>query len=166
MSAGVVHYTDRYTVYGPLRPGPDGMAYATLRVRHDPGASFMPEARHRLAELLATSARSAQDRRNVTIDLRTSPDEAGGDATSEWLDLLTGADGLRVAVHQGIGGSSMAPVLVGGAGAYIAVVDGALDDAGTPRGPGAIAWQDPGTSFHAVATDSGARVALLQFPVV
>ena len=163
MHPGAVHYSDRFTVYGPLRPGPEGMAYATLRARHDPGAHFMPESRHTLSRLLSTSARSAGDRRNVTVDLCA---DRHGEATSAtgWHDLLADSDGFRVTVHRADSGQPTNPLAVGGGGAYVAVVAGAVDDEGTARGAGAISWHEPGSSFQAVAAQNGTRLALLQFP--
>jgi hypothetical protein len=163
MHAGLVHYSDRFTVYGPLRAGPEGMAYATLRGRHDSGAHFMPDSRAALADFLSTSARSAKDRRNVTVDLCAHDDES---SASGWRDLLADPDGFRVAVHQVERSRPTTPLTVSGAGAYVAVVAGAIADEGTTRGPGAVSWHEPGSSFQVVATETGARIALLQFPAV
>lgn len=163
--AGVVHYSDRHTVYGPLRPGPEGMAYATLRARHDPGASFMPGARDHLAECLAASSRPAADRRNIALDLRTTLDPTRG-RTTDWVDLRTDDDELRIAVVDLAGHQAAPSTPVGGAGAFVAVVEGAVDDPACPHQVGALAWQEPGTVLDVAAADHGARVALLQFPVL
>jgi len=40
-----VHYASAYTPYGPIRPGPDGISYMTLRNGHDPRAMRMPRER-------------------------------------------------------------------------------------------------------------------------
>ncbi len=43
-----VHYTNAFTGYGPLRAGPDGLQYLTIRSRWDPGLRPLPEAREEL----------------------------------------------------------------------------------------------------------------------
>jgi hypothetical protein len=149
---GVVHYADRNSVYGPLRPGPTGMAYATLRPEHDPGASFMPGAREELAD--RRRARPGP-RRNFTV--RLAP--AAGDG---WEELATGDDGLCIAVCSCRGGASV-PAAVAGAGAYVAVVDGTVDTATGPAGRGAVAWCAPG-AVQVTAGRAGVTLALLQFP--
>jgi hypothetical protein len=157
---GVVHYSDRFTVYGPLRAGAEGMSYATLRGQHDTGAHFMPDSRSELADLLAASARSARDRRNVTVDLTSS----AGDPAPGWRDLLSDSDGLRISVQQLGAAEASTAVTIGGAGAYTTVVAGTVMDGDAPRRAGAISWHDPGASFATIAGDAGARIALLQFP--
>jgi hypothetical protein len=151
VEAGVVHYADRNSVYGPLRPGPTGMAYATLRPSHDPGASFMPGAREELAARLR--ARPGP-RRNFAVHL-----PPGGNG---WQDVAADDDGLRIAVCA-LAPRATAPVTVGGAGAYVAVVDGAVAADGRVAPRGAVAWCPPGQA-EVVAGDGGATVALLQFP--
>jgi len=40
-----VHYTNRFSAYGPIRAGDKGVNYFTLRNGYDPGAKYMPGAR-------------------------------------------------------------------------------------------------------------------------
>ncbi len=152
VAAGVVHYADRNSVYGPLRPGPEGMAYATLRPEHDPGASFMPGARDELAARLRGRP---GPRRTFTVRLPT-PSGAG------WEDVTADDDGLRVAVRA-VGAGATVPVHVAGAGAYLAVTDGSVAGATGPAGRGAVAWCPVGTA-EVSAGAGGAALALLQFP--
>ncbi len=149
VGAGVVHYTDRNTVYGPLRPGPDGMTYATLRARHDTGARFMPQARGELAERLRRAG--GAPRRNVAVRLE------GTD------DLVAARDGLRIAVIE-VGPGSAVEIGMGGGGGYLAVLAGSVVGAGGLSGAGAIAWGEAGAGLVAEADRDGARLALLQFP--
>jgi len=150
---GIVHYADRNSVYGPLRAGPDGMAYATLRPEHDTGASFMPAAREELAQRLRSRP---GPRRNLTV--RLDAPEPGG-----WADVASDDDGLRIAVRA-VAPGEPAPVDVAGGGAYLAVLAGGIDAARDGAGPGAITWCPPG-AHEVVAGDDGATLALLQFPV-
>jgi hypothetical protein len=165
VEGGIVHYADRYTPYGPLCAGPPGLAYATLRPCHDTGVFVMPGAQDRLAALLRASSSRAQDRRQHTIDLRGLAGEPDRTGRRAWDELLNDPDGLRVAVIGLPGGAVSASITVRGAGAYVLVVSGALVGDGAPADAGAITWRAAGETFSAVATDAGARVALLQFPV-
>jgi hypothetical protein len=165
VEGGVVHYADRYTPYGPLRAGPAGMTYATLRPCHDTGVFVMPGGQDRLTALLRASSRRATDRRQHTIDLRGPADASGRAGGPAWDVLLHGLDGFCVAATSVPDGAVSDPITVGGAGAYALVVSGALEGDATAPAAGAVAWCAAGETFRAVATDLGARVALLQFPV-
>jgi hypothetical protein len=45
---GCFHYADAWQPYGPITAGSEGLAYLTLRARHDSGAPYMPGGgRHR-----------------------------------------------------------------------------------------------------------------------
>ncbi|TMM11789.1 MAG: hypothetical protein E6G01_16805 [Actinobacteria bacterium] len=160
VAPGIVHYTDRLTVYGPLRAGADGMAYLALRPAHDPGASFMPRSRQSLTRLLARSPRHASDRRNLTVDLRGSL----GAQRGTWIDLVEEPDELRVAVCVVEAGAATEPVTVAGAGAYAVVVEGTVDDQAGPLGVGALAWCSRDDTLAAGAVADHTRLALLQFP--
>jgi hypothetical protein len=170
VEAGVVHYADRFTPYGPLCAGPLGMTYATLRPCHDTGVFVMPAGQDHLAGLLQASTRPADDRRQCTVDLKGPVAESvastGGIGRSEWIDLRRSADGFRIAVTGVPPHGAAPPVVVGGSGAYLVVVSGAIDDddEGGPYGPGSITWRASGDSGRSQAADRGARLALLQFP--
>jgi hypothetical protein len=164
VEAGVVHYADRFTPYGPLRAGPSGMTYATLRPCHDTGVFVMPAARHRLAGLVQASARPAGDRRQHTVDLRAPTETSGGTGPSAWTDLRQGADGLRIAVTGIPAHAAAPPFTVGGCGAYLVVVSGTIDDGGGPYAAGSIMWRGAGDSVRCHAAAGGAQLALLQFP--
>jgi hypothetical protein len=156
---GTAHYADRYTVYGPLCPGPAGMAYLTLRPAHDTGASFMPAARDKLADVLEASGRRASDRRNLTVDLHAP---AG---TGAWQDLAGYDDGLRISVSEAGPDEAVGMIPVAGAGAYALVLDGSLVTGdGGPAPTGSLRWVPPGSSVEGQAGPGGARLVLLQFP--
>jgi hypothetical protein len=165
VEVGVVHYADRFTPYGPLGAGPLGMTYATLRPSHDTGVFVMPAARDRLAGLLQASTRPAGDRRQHTVDLRQPVEAAGETGRSEWLDLRQAADGFRIAVTGLPSNAAAPPLTVGGSGAYVLVVRGGVDDRGGPYAAGSIMWHAAGDSVRSRAAGSGARLALLQFPL-
>ena len=165
VEGGIVHYADRYTPYGPLVAAPPGLTYATLRPCHDTGVFVMPARRARLADLLRASSRPAGDRQQHTVDLRAPAADSGSGNATKWNELVKGPDAFRVAVTGLAHGAASPSLTVGGAGAYLLVVSGAVDDGAAPRGAGAIIWCAAGETFQAVAGPAGARVALLQFPV-
>jgi hypothetical protein len=153
VAPGTVHYADRYTPYGPLRNGPDGLAYLTLRATTDMGISYMPEERETLAGSLDEHGIDAGTRRTFTLDLN----DADG-------DLVTDDDGLRVAVATVDAGADVSMGPAAGSGAFVVVVAGAVD-AGDGRHPaGSLTWCGPGESLTAKAAGDGARVAWLQLP--
>jgi hypothetical protein len=140
------------------------MTYATLRPCHDTGVFVMPAGRDRLAGLLQASTRPAGDRRQHTVDLRNA-DVAAGTEPSEWIDLRRAADGLRIAVIGVSANSAARALTVGGNGAYVLVVSGAVDDSGGPYEAGSIMWHAAGDAVRSRAGAGGARLALLQFPL-
>jgi hypothetical protein len=156
---GTAHYADRCTVYGPLRPGPTGLAYLTLRAEHDTGVSFMPAARQKLADALEASGRGAADRRNLTVELHAP---AG---TGTWQDLVEHDDGLRMSVSVPGPGEEVETLSVAGAGAYALVLEGSLvTDEGGSAPTGSLRWLPPGSGVGGRAGPAGARLVLLQFP--
>lgn len=44
----VVQFANTYSVYGPIKGGPRGISYLTVRNRYDPGARHMPASRDEL----------------------------------------------------------------------------------------------------------------------
>jgi hypothetical protein len=165
VEAGVVHYADRFTPYGPLCAGRLGMTYATLRPCHDTGVFVMPAGQDRLAALLQSSIRAAGDRRQYTVDLKGPPETARQPVPSRWTDVRQSADGFRIAVTEVPPDEVAPPLTVGGSGAYLLVVSGAIRDKGGPYEAGSITWRVPGDPVASHAAGGGARLALLQFPL-
>jgi hypothetical protein len=163
VAVGVVHYADPLTPYGPMRAGAEGMSYATLRPRHDPGAAVMPDSSELLSALLGSSARPASERRNLTVGLQHEA-KAGAPGQGGWDDLLADHDGLRIATTEVRPGDLAEPVVAEGGGAYVMVMDGAVEEGGRRHGPGATSWCDPGSTLSIASSTEGTRIALLQFP--
>ena len=153
VAPGTVHYADRYTPYGPLRNGPEGLAYLTLRATTDMGISYMPDERDLLAERLDDLGIEARGRRTFTMDVTEADGELVGDA-----------DGLRVAVATADAGGELAMGPAAGSGAFAVVVAGAIDTDGGRHPARSLTWCAPGESFTATAATDGARVAWLQLP--
>jgi hypothetical protein len=152
VAPGTVHYADRFTPYGPLRNGPDGLAYLTLRATTDMGISYMPDERDVLADNLEHHGIEAGGRRTFTLDL-----------TAADGDLVGDDDGLRVTVATAEPGGELAMGPAAGSGAFVVVVAGTIDDDGR-HPPRSLTWCSPGESVRATAGDDGARVAWLQLP--
>jgi hypothetical protein len=155
---GVVQWADALQPYGPIRPGPGGLAFLTLRAVTDGGVQWMPEHQADLRDALAAAPGGADRRRNLVFDLPGRA-ESGG-----WTDLCRSEDGLRVGVVVADGVTDL-PTVEGG-GAYLVVLAGAVRDAAALHGPGALAWAATGTAPTIAPATGGATVGLLQFPTV
>lgn len=49
VSEFTLHYAGAYTGYGPIVPGPQGLAYFTIRAVFESGGLMLPESRHEMA---------------------------------------------------------------------------------------------------------------------
>ena len=58
------------------------------------------------------------------------------------------ADGFRIAVTGLPPHATAPPLTVGGSGAYLLVVSGAIDDSGGPYGTGSVTWRAAGDSVR------------------
>ncbi len=158
LAPGVVQYADRCTPYGPIAPGPDGVAWVTMRAVHDTGNYWMPETRAELASAL--SEVDGDRRRNLTVDLRAAVADA---PPLEWRDAVADADGLRMAVARVPAGASLAVPAIGGDGAFLVVMEGRLAGEGAP-GPNGATYAPSGSEPRELVAAEDAQVALLQLP--
>ena len=156
--AGSVHYTDAYTPYGPVAPGPEGLTYLTLRGTIDNGAYYMPESRADLKDRLATSVRPPRARRNLSVEL------ASAGHAADWTDLVHDDDELRIATRDVAAGVVATTPVVGGGGAYVVVVSGSFDHGAERHATGSLIWLERGESTEVGGPDGG-RLGLLQFPI-
>lgn len=159
VTAGTVHYADRLTPYGPLQPIDAGVSFITLRSESASGAHYMPDRRSELADRLRRDPRSSDRRRNVSLDLAADPDPPTAVAT-----LLDDDDGLRVTRVALDAGESSPALDIGGDGAFVVVVDGAIETDPELACRGCVAWSDPGTLASITAGSTGAVIGLLQLP--
>jgi hypothetical protein len=142
-----VHFADAYTPYGPIRVGPDGLTFFTLRARADAGAQYMPESR-------AAMVRKA--RRSVAASV-----PASGEPGELWPPY---ADGLaawivRVRPHAEVAHPP------GDGGRYHLIVEGSVahDERELPRW--SCVWTGPRTARpRLIAGSAGAAVVVAQFP--
>lgn len=157
---GIVHYADANTAYGPIEPGAQGLAFYTLRAKTDTGAHYMPESRDALRAARQAESEVGTRQRNDSYDLLHAPAEADA-----WTELVHDADGLRVAIFESAAAGAVALPPVGGAGAYLIVVSGAIAVDGARLGAGALTWVDPGEEPGKVqSSEPGTRIGLCQLP--
>jgi hypothetical protein len=142
-----VHFADAYTPYGPIRVGPDGLAFFTLRARADAGAQYMPESR-------AAMIRKA--RRSVAASL-----PAGGEMVDLWSPH---DDGLAAWIVRARPRAELAHP-PGDGGRYYLIVEGSVVHGGRELPRWSCVWTGPGTARPRLrAGVAGADVVVAQFP--
>jgi len=100
-----VHFTSRFSAYGPIRASEQGVHYFTLRNGFDPGAKYMPGARQEL------KARRIAPHREAVVDPApsTSPMELVGLADPQCeLTIPITEDGLGTWRYRLPPGASLA----------------------------------------------------------
>jgi hypothetical protein len=158
VGAGVIHYSDAYTSYGPIRTvDADGLAYLTLRIRPAVGANFMPESRHKKA-----AGHSAGGHFTCDVDLG-----AVEDAGTE-LRLLgqspSGARAYRCRLAVGTVIDEELVSSVHGRG-YAVVLAGEVDTGRRIVGPRSVIPFDQGDGLIGVsAVREPATMAVVAFP--
>ncbi|MFC7495787.1 MULTISPECIES: hypothetical protein [unclassified Nocardioides] len=121
---GVVHYTDAFTSYGPIRTDPAvGLAYFTLRRRADVGIHYMPDERELRRRMAAVAGE------HFTIELDSDALQEG--RLHEVAGTRRGARAYGVRLSAG---TRLAPT--GAGDGYLVVLAGALslDGAELPAG--------------------------------
>ena len=157
-----VHYTNGFTGYGPLCAAAAGMAFFTLRNRHDAGGaryfpagqSFMqpaPRRHHLVGPLSLSSAAVLYRRQHATRDLVLAQED---DGLAAWL--------LRLGPNMHM----YAPDPAHGGGQFCLVAGGTLlhDGARLPRLSCLYVSADTGR-FVLHSGAEGLEILLLQFPI-
>lgn len=152
LKPATIHYSDAYMPYGPIVAGKEGLAYLTIRARHDAGAKYMPESAH--------LRKRRRQRAHFLKHLDTEHPQSG---------TIAGPfdDGLKIsrAVHEGGAAIELdAPEATGGV--YGVVLGGELVSGGVAYPQWSCVWVAPGeVDAGAVAGAQGLDLLLLQFPV-
>ena len=154
--AGVlVHYTDAYSVYGPISTADEPLDFFTLRAVGDSFTGYMPGAREHLVR---------RGERNLHGEVPLDVPFGRDIATADLFDAFD--DGLRAAVWRVPGGATFTgPSARGSAGQYWTVLDGADIASGRSAAAPSLQWvgrSDPPAAF--VAGSDGPTVLLVQFP--
>ena len=142
-----VHFADAYTPYGPIRVGPAGLAFFTLRARADAGAEYMPESRARMAR---------KARRSVAADVPPQ-----GETAALWP---IHADGLGAWIVRARPGEAVASP-PGDGGRYYLIVAGSAAGGATALTRWSCVWKPAGAVHPALsAGPDGADIVVVQFP--
>jgi hypothetical protein len=157
-----IHYTNAFSSYGPLRAGPEGLHYFTLRNGYDPGARYVPDAAHEM--------------RGRPRQFREAKAAAGPPASAAALAALAApvadilvpmaADGLAAWRHRLPPGAGLrGPDPMQGEGQYWVVTAGSLTlaEAVLPRLSCAFIFPADGPA-EVLAGAGGAELLVLQYP--
>jgi hypothetical protein len=151
--AVAIHYTDRYTPYGPITADDDEtLSFYTLRAVGDNGSHRMPG-----------SPKPVRSGRSFTVGSGLTPGEPTGTPGYESV-IPDREDGLGAFVIRVAPGCSVDGPPPAGAGRYHIVVNGSCTVDGQDLGERSIVWSDADEQLQAVAGDEGAEFAVLQFP--
>jgi hypothetical protein len=148
---GCFHYADAWQPYGPITAGREGLAYLTIRARHDSGAHYMPGGgRHRegkprrphFVELVDLSVRESRTLAGPFDDgLRASRTSIDAKGTAAFASDMHSDGQIGV------------------------VLSGDLVFGGTRYSRWSCFWLSPGERYEVGAGVDGADVLALQFPV-
>lgn len=149
-----VHFAGAFTAYGPIRSGPEGLHYFTLRNGWDPGARYMPGARadlprpRRHREALGRLSASAAPTAAREVILGPEPD-----GLAAWRWRL--GDGARLD----------GPDPQAGRGQFWLVLGGTLEREGEAFGVHSCVFVQPDEcALTAAAGAGGLDVLAMQFP--
>jgi hypothetical protein len=154
-----VHFASRYTGYGPIASGDEGLSYFTLRAVTTPRAYFLPESRDELPDVprrnlygpavSLSPCEALRERRDAAIDVAL---ERQSDGVAAWLVRLPPNGVHRLdAAH---------------ADRFYLVAEGTMVAGSTtlPRFATAfVSAEEP--AFDIVAGSVGVEVLALQFPI-
>ncbi len=150
----VVHYTNAFSSYGPLRSGAEGLHYFTLRNGYDPGAQYIPGARDKLRQ----AKRKFREAKQVSGAPSTTP---GTDVLIPMAEDGMGALRFRLAPGE----SAVGPDPAGGLGQFWVVTAGSLATADAALPPLSLLFVRPDEpAFTAIAGAEGVEVLALQYP--
>jgi len=161
--AGVaVHFTSRYSAYGPIVASEEGVNYFTLRNGWDPGAKYMPGARQELRERRTTPHREAVSHPEPLADAATLTSAADVTELVCRSDDGLGAWRYRLAPGQKLVGPDPAD----GRGQNWLVLGGQID-AGTEATLGSFSClflYPADAALDITAGPDGAEVLCMQYP--
>jgi hypothetical protein len=151
------HYAGAFSGYGPLVAGDRGLAYFTVRARHDPGAQHLPEAR---------SQQAPGPRRVWTGPVMARrPDDAPFER-SELAFEQAHDDGMRIEVHTIAPGDRLS-VAATAEGLFACVLAGQVREGDAVLDRLEWLFVTPQEDISLIATSpSGAEVILLHMPLL
>jgi hypothetical protein len=162
-----VHYVDRYTGYGPIVAGKQGLTYYTVRAMSDPGAQFLdnPQAKEKLKQAPRTK------KRYVYVDAEAVRASARGDRqlrSQVDIDPVIPAydDGLAAwMMRMGPDAEAPAPDPAQSGGQGLLVIAGSLIHENKPLPElSCIFIAASSAPMRLKAGSAGAEILVLQFP--
>lgn len=163
--AGVlVHYTDRYTGYGPIKAGARGLSYFALRPRTDSGAVYLhkpgyreklgvSKKRHRVAQVIPSTEPVLMHRTGVVEEVCFEDSGPEADGLAAYL------------LRMGPGNRARGRDPKSGGGQYYLVLQGSLELAGSNYSARSIIFLGPDEEPLALQSGSaGLEILILQCP--
>ena len=140
-----VHFADAYTPYGPIRVGPAGLTFFTLRARADPGAEYMPGPRPDGEESAAQRGRGRSRPRGSAVWA------AHDDGLGAWIVRARPGEGVTSPPGEG--------------SRYYLIVEGSVGHGAAALPRWSSTWK-AGDAVHPALTagPDGVDVVVVQFP--
>ena len=157
-----VHYTNAFNAYGPIKAGPSGVQYFTLRNAYDPGAQYLPAKKDALKAATRTFLQET-----AIVGQAGWGDLAGLDATRSDVVLAQTGGGMGAWRHRLPEGARVTgPDPATGGGQYWVVTSGRLlrADGGELPAISTVFVHPTDAAFEAVAGAPGLEVLVLQYP--
>jgi hypothetical protein len=151
VQTGSFHYADAFQPYGPIEAGAEGLAYLTIRARHDTGAHYMPGSGDR---------RTGRPRRTHFVETVDVTQRATATIAGPFPD---GLEASRIEVPEK-GGAAFAAAHQSD-GIVGVVLDGEVVVAGSTYGRLSCFALSPGAACRLGGGNGGADVLVLQFPL-
>lgn len=154
---GVLHYTDAWTSYGPIRTRPEvGLGYLTLRRVPTTGINYMPEGRERRQR----EARRAGEHFTVAVSDSVSPGATPAELAS------TGRGVAAYDVRPAAGAPLPVEGIPSGRSGYAVVLTGSLEHAGRTLPAGSLLSFESSSELveHPPVAVQDSIVAALLFP--
>jgi len=163
-----VHYTDRWSAYGPIVAADEGISWFTLRNAWDSGARYMPTARE---QLRAARALNFQHREATAapMPVASAAELARTDRLACMNVIEQTPDGMATWRYRLPAGASVSgPDPSAGGGQFWIVLSGSASAGGTALlPPNSCVFVAPGDGGLLVtAGDAGAEALCVQFPVL
>ncbi len=166
VSGIAVHFTSRFSAYGPIVASEKGVHYFTLRNGYDPGAKYMPGARAELKD------RRTSPHREAVVDPRprASPADLAAVTAATCTEVMPmEADGLGTWRYRLPPGAALTgPDPAGGRGQTWLVLAGAMSRDAAPEerlgtfGCLFVYPEDPALALR--AGPEGAELLCMQYP--
>ena len=162
-----VHYVDRYTGYGPITAGKQGLTYYTVRAMSDPGAQFLdkPQAKEKLKQAPRSKKRYLYvDAEAVRASTRDELQRRSHVDTDPVIPIYD--DGLAAwVVRMGPDSEALAPDAAQSGGQGLLVIAGNLihEKNALPE-MSCMFVAASSTPMRLKAGSTGAEILVLQFP--